>query len=84
MATTSLEVQAVEVLAPRKFHQIFTVPATDARGGLKVTYSIAGIEEGVDVPTILFCGGMFGTRWQAPFIDFMATRDGVRVLFIDR
>jgi hypothetical protein len=84
MSTTSLEIEALEALAPRKFHQIFTVPATNTRGPLKVTYSIAGLEKGDDVPTILFCGGMFGTRWQACFLDWMATRDGVRVLFVDR
>lgn len=80
----SLEVQAITALAPRKFHRIFTTPATASRGPLKVTYSIAGIENGKDVPTILFCGGMFGTRWHAHFVDWMATRDEMRVLFIDR
>lgn len=40
-----------------------------------------GEEEG---ETILFIGGMFGTRWQAVFMDFMAGREGVRCLFVDR
>jgi hypothetical protein len=81
---SQLEVQAITALAPRKFHQLFTTPPTESHGPLKVTYSIAGVEKGVDVPTILFCGGMFGTRWQAHFLDWMATRDEVRILFVDR
>jgi hypothetical protein len=31
---------------------------------MKVTYAMAGPEEGKDVPTILFCAGMFGTRLE--------------------
>jgi hypothetical protein len=31
---------------------------------MKVTYAMAGPEEGKDVPTILFCAGMFGTRFE--------------------
>lgn len=80
----SLECQAMTALSPRKFHRIFKVPATVTHGPLNVTYSIAGVEKGEDIPTILFCGGMFGTRYQAYSLDWMATRDGVRVLFVDR
>ena len=70
MTSPSVEVQAIEITAPRKFHQIFTIPATDRRSTpLKVTYAIAGVEHGEDVPTILFCGGMFGTRWQALYMN---------------
>jgi hypothetical protein len=75
--------QVIEMLAPRKFHRMFTAPATDTRGPLKVTYAIAGIEEG-DVPTILFCAGMFSTRWQAYFCNYLAEKERIRVLFIDR
>ena len=84
MSSKSPAVQAIEILAPRKFHGLFVAPATEARGPLRVSYSIAGIEEGENVETILFCGGMFGTRWQAVFMDWLASKNGVRVLFIDR
>ena len=84
MPLSPAQIQAIEILAPRKFHQIFTAPATDTRGPLKVSYAIAGIEHGDDVPTILFCGGMFGTRWQAPFSNWQAEKLGVRVLCTDR
>ena len=86
MSSASKEDQAIEIIAPRKFHRLFTTPATDERGPLKVSYSIAGVDvgEGDDVPTILFCGGMFGTRWQAVFLNWIAETEGVRILFLDR
>ncbi len=79
----SLEEQAVILTSPIKFHQIFTLPATDNHGPLKITYSIAGPQYG-DVPTVLFIGGMFGTRWMGIGMDSFAEKEGVRVLFIDR
>ena len=84
MSIPSPELQPIEIIAPHKFHQIFTVPATDKHGQLKVTYGIAGVEHGEDVPTILFCGGMFGVRWQAVFMDWFAEKEGVRIVFVDR
>jgi len=84
MSSKSPEVEAIEITAPLKFHRLFTIPANDKHGPLKVTYSIAGIDKGEDIPTVLFCGGMFGTRWQAIFQDWTAQKKGVRVLFIDR
>ncbi|KAH8820397.1 Alpha/Beta hydrolase protein [Xylogone sp. PMI_703] len=73
----------LEFLSNKKFHKKFTVPANETRGPLAVSYAIAGLEEG-DVPTIFFCGGMFGSRWQAAYLDFLAEKEGVRVLFLDR
>ncbi len=78
------EEQAILLVAPRKFHQIFTLPATDKHGQMKVTYAIAGPELGEDAPTVFFCGAMFGTRWEAIEVDWLAKKEGVRVLFIDR
>ncbi|RFU25852.1 hypothetical protein B7463_g10488, partial [Scytalidium lignicola] len=73
-----------EYLSKIKFHRKFTVPANNSRGPLAVSYAIAGIEDGDDVPTILFCGGMFGSRWQAAYLNWLAEKEGVRVLFLDR
>lgn len=80
----SPEKQAIELVAPRKFHQIFTIPATTEHEQLKLTYAICGKEDGEDTPTILFSGGMFGSRWQAPFQNWLAEKEEVRVIFIDR
>jgi hypothetical protein len=79
----SPEEQAIELIAPRKFHQIFTLPATENHGPLKVTYSILGPPVGEDAPTVVFCGGMFGSRYMI-FSDYIAEKHGVRVLCIDR
>ena len=80
----SQEVQSAEPSFPEKFDQVFTVPGTDEHGPLKVTYAIGGPEDGEDVPTILFCAGMLATRWMAEMLNWVAEKEGVRVLFIDR
>ena len=82
-SSKSPEEQAIELIAPRKYHQLFTLPATDSHEQLKVTYSVCG-EQGEDTPTIVFCGGMFGSRWQAPFHNWLAEKEGVRIIYIDR
>ncbi|KAG9241751.1 hypothetical protein BJ878DRAFT_584236 [Calycina marina] len=84
MALSKPEVEANALIAPRKFHPIFVTPVTESRGALRITFAIAGAEEGEDVETIMFYGGMFGVRWQALWQDYLATKHGVRVLFIDR
>lgn len=78
------EKYAREYLSQIKFHRRLVIPATESRARLTVTYSIAGIEEGPDVPTIFFCGGMFGSRLQAVYMDWIALKEGVRVIFMDR
>jgi pimeloyl-ACP methyl ester carboxylesterase len=81
------EDQAIEILAPVKFHRVFTAPATATRGPLRASYAIAGVDVGEkedDVPTILFISGMMGTRYQALSLDYLAEKEGVRVLFLDR
>ncbi|KAK9244340.1 Alpha/Beta hydrolase protein [Lipomyces tetrasporus] len=82
--TQSLDARAFEFKAPQKFSQDFTVPATDKHGPWKVTYAIGGPEHGEDVPTILFCCGMLATRWLVGMFDWIAEKEGVRMLFIDR
>jgi hypothetical protein len=89
-ASLSPKEYAIELTSPLKYHRLFTLPATSSHGPLKISYSIAGpapLPDGdseVDVPTILFVGGMFGTRWMAVSENWLAEKEGVRVLFIDR
>lgn len=83
MRLTSSQIEARERLAPIKFHQIFTVPATANHSKLKVSYAIAGpLDE--NAPTILFVAGMLAVRWLAVFFDHVAMKEGVRILLIDR
>ena len=86
MSSPSPEIQAIEKLASRKFHRIFTTPVTDEHGPLKVSYGIAGVDvgEGDDILNIFVCGGMFGKRHIAPWFDWLAGREGVRMICIDR
>jgi hypothetical protein len=77
------EEAAIKIASPLKFHRLFTLPATNDHGPLKVSYSIAGPEDG-DVPTILFIGGMFCTRWLNIVHEHLAQQEGVRILSIDR
>jgi len=79
----SKEDEVIRILSPRKFHRLFTLPATENHGALKVSYSIAGPEDG-DIPTILFVGGMFCTRWYIIGYEYIAQKEGVRILSIDR
>ncbi|KAH9214438.1 Alpha/Beta hydrolase protein [Leptodontidium sp. 2 PMI_412] len=80
----STEEQAITLISRRKFHRLFTLPATSTHESLKVTYGIAGPDIGEDAPTILYVGGMFGTRYLAITQDWLATQKGVRILMIDR
>ena len=77
------EEAAIKIVSPLKFHRLFNLPATDDHGPLKVSYSIAGPEDG-DVPTCLFIGGMFCTRWLNIVYEHLAQQEGVRILSIDR
>jgi hypothetical protein len=77
------EEEAIKIISPRKYHRLFNLPATENHGPLKVSYAIAGPEDG-DVPTILLCGGMFCTRWHTIGYEHIAQENGVRVLSIDR
>ncbi|RAL66229.1 hypothetical protein DID88_005901 [Monilinia fructigena] len=83
MRLTSSQIEARDRLAPIKFHQIFTVPATANHSELKVSYAIAGpFDE--NAQTILFVAGMLAVRWLAVFFDHVAMEEGVRILLIDR
>jgi len=83
-AVPSASDTAIDLVSPIKFHQSFTLLATEKHGPLKVTYAIAGVPIGEDAPTIFFCGGMFGSRYMAVWENYLASKIGVRVLHIDR
>ncbi|KAH6670447.1 Alpha/Beta hydrolase protein [Halenospora varia] len=76
--------KAYLLISPITYHQSFTVPATSTHEALKVSYAVVGRPLGEDAPTILFCAGMFGSRWMGVWLNHVAEKTGVRVLFIDR
>lgn len=77
------EAKVIEITSPRKFHRLFTLSATENHEPLKISYSIAGPEDG-DFPTILFVGGMFCTRWHNILCENLAQKEGVRIISTDR
>jgi hypothetical protein len=77
------ETRAIEFLAQSRFHQSFFLPATPKHGRLRVTYTVAGVDD-ADAPTLLFCGGMFGGRWTVVGIHHLAVKMGVRLVCCDR
>ncbi|ATZ47096.1 hypothetical protein BCIN_02g04180 [Botrytis cinerea B05.10] len=83
MSLTPAQIEARELLAPIKFHQIFKLPATEKHAELKVSYAVAGPSD-ENAPTILFVVGMLGIRWLAFSFDHVAMEEGVRMIFIDR
>lgn len=78
--------QAIEYCCDVRFHRSFVLPSTAAHGPLRVTYSVAGLDgpEHGNVPTIVFINGMFGGRYGALDMDYLARQKGVRVVFVDR
>lgn len=64
MELTPNQERAIELLSPIKYHQSYTLPRTETRGTLKVTYAIIRPPLGEDAPTILFCMRMGFTRYS--------------------
>lgn len=78
-----------------------TTIGTTSHPELRVTFAVcgAGVDDLIikndptggfkskekQVPTILYCGGLFGSRYHGIFgCDFMAKAMGVRIVFVDR
>lgn len=80
----SIREQAQEIVSRPKFHQVFTLPKNQNHDELQVSYSIAGPDVGEDVPTVLYCGGMFGMRNTLITQNWFAEQQGVRIISIDR
>ncbi|EHY56725.1 hypothetical protein HRR83_002192 [Exophiala dermatitidis] len=66
-----------------RFHRRITFYSDSVQCTINVTYGVAGVIER-NAPTLLFAGGMYGGRWNAPWVDYLCRQKGVRVIFIDR
>ena len=94
------ESRVLAYLSHARFHHRLTLPATDGHGELRVAYAVvgAGADQLCDpdaggsrrgskttaIPTIIWCGAMFATRWQAAYNHHLAEQMGVRVVYVDR
>ncbi|KAI7164106.1 hypothetical protein KC349_g995 [Hortaea werneckii] len=76
--------EAIELLCKANFHKALWLPETSVHGKLRVTYSTTSNFDNADLAVILFCGPLFGNRWNAVMIDRMASAHGVRVICVDR
>ncbi|KAI6880332.1 hypothetical protein D0869_07477 [Hortaea werneckii] len=76
--------EAIELLCRANFHKALWLPETPAHGKLRVTYSTTSNFHNADLAVILFCGPLFGNRWNAVMMDRMASAHGVRVICVDR
>ncbi|OBT91390.1 hypothetical protein VE01_10626, partial [Pseudogymnoascus verrucosus] len=74
---------AITYVCASRMHRSFTIPGTETRKPLKVTYAIAGLEND-DAPTVVFISGMYGMRWVALLWHAVALRVGVRLVCVDR
>ncbi|KAI7490930.1 hypothetical protein KC351_g322 [Hortaea werneckii] len=75
---------AIALLCRANFHRVLWLPETPAHGKLRVTYSTTSNFHNAGLAVILFCGPLFGNRWNAVMIDRMASAHGVRVVCVDR
>jgi hypothetical protein len=82
---------AAKFLAPLHFHQSLWIPETADHARLRVTFATTSNfaradneDESSALPTMLFAGPMFGTRYMAIEMDRLSRENGVRGIFIDR
>jgi predicted membrane channel-forming protein YqfA (hemolysin III family) len=82
----SLDDTILEYISHIRFHQKFILPATETHGPLRITYSLVGVEgeRSEDAPVMLWCGGMFETRWVSTLYHSWAAKEGLRILRVDR
>lgn len=69
-----------------RFHQNFTLEATDTHDTLNVTYAEVGQEpdETNSTPTVLLMPGMFASRYLGLPLHAIAATKGVRMVVVDR
>ncbi|BDD58803.1 hypothetical protein MAP00_004055 [Monascus purpureus] len=81
---TGEEKEATTFLADIRFHRSLWLPPDPRQGrfdALRVTYSDLGCEDG---PAIIWCGGLFGSRYTLAESDELAKQKGVRVISPDK
>lgn len=83
--------RAIEYLADIRLHRSFTFTPNSETGrtsSLRITFSDLGhqnVEDPADEAVILFCGGMFGSRYVgAGSVDSLAREHGIRLICVDR
>lgn len=76
--------KATEMLCADHLHRCIWLPATEQHERLRVTYSLTSNFADAQLPVVLFCGPLFGSRYVSIVFDHLATTTGVRVICVDR
>lgn len=76
--------RATEMLCASHLHRSIWLPATEQHERLRVTYSLTRNFSDAQVPAVLFCGPLFGSRYINIMFDNLAKAAGVRVICVDR
>lgn len=79
-----IEGEAIRMLAAGNLHQRLWIPQTDSHDRLRVTFSTTKNFHNDALPTVLFIGPMFSTRWFAADLDSLCEQAGVRTICVDR
>jgi len=76
--------EIITSISSLRFHQkfFFECKATGTRQ--RVTFSISGESKGEHDVYLLFISGLFGGRYNGAVVDHVATREGVKVIIMDR
>lgn len=78
-----IEDEIIEFASSIRFHQRFSFVCKTTQSRLHVTYSISGATT-EDAPVMLVVPGMFGGRYIGLWIDYLAAKEGVKVIVVDR
>ncbi len=66
----SAQEEAVRIVCAKHIHQCFWLPRNETHEALRITYSTTSNFTNADLPVILVCGPMFGSRYVGvPMID---------------
>lgn len=76
--------KAINILCAKHFHRAITLDVTNSHERLRVTFSTTSNFDNTSLPTVLFIGPMFCSRWHAVDLDTLASEYGVRVICSDR
>jgi hypothetical protein len=76
--------RALKTLSAGHFHQCLWLPQTTDHPRLRVTYATTGNFDDESLPTILFIGPLFNSRYLTLEIDKLARDCGVRVIVPER
>jgi len=74
----------ISSISSLNLHQKFFFDCKATGSRQRVTYSISGESKNEKDIYLLFISGLFGGRYHGAIVDHVATREGVKVIIMDR